>query len=41
VFSQPNSEHSKAYTAIAEKVWAKVEQTLGSKAAAAPNIVIQ
>jgi ATP-binding protein involved in chromosome partitioning len=41
VFSQPNSEHSKAYSEIAEKVWAKVEQTLGSNATSAPKIIIQ
>jgi ATP-binding protein involved in chromosome partitioning len=41
VFSQPNSAHSKAYTAIAEKVWEKVEQVVASKDAQAPNILIQ
>ncbi|MBT3767461.1 MAG: Mrp/NBP35 family ATP-binding protein [Rhodospirillaceae bacterium] len=41
VFSQPNSPHAKAYTAIAEKVWEKVEQSLASKDAQAPNILIQ
>jgi ATP-binding protein involved in chromosome partitioning len=41
VFSQPNSAHAKAYTAIAEKVWEKVEQSLASKDSQAPNILIQ
>ncbi|MBT4700620.1 MAG: iron-sulfur cluster carrier protein ApbC [Rhodospirillaceae bacterium] len=41
VFSQPNSAHAKAYTAIAEKVWEKVEQVVASKDAQAPNIIIQ
>jgi ATP-binding protein involved in chromosome partitioning len=39
--SKPDSEHAKAYRAIADKVWAKVEASLGSGARQAPRIVIQ
>ena len=39
--SQPDSEHAKAYRAIAEKVWAKVEASLGAGGRQAPKIVIQ
>jgi ATP-binding protein involved in chromosome partitioning len=39
--SKPDSEHAKVYRAIADKVWAKVEASLGSGARQAPRIVIQ
>ncbi|MGB0669949.1 MAG: iron-sulfur cluster carrier protein ApbC [Rhodospirillales bacterium] len=41
VIAKPESEHAKAYRAIAETVWTKVEMTLQHKAGAAPRIVIQ
>jgi ATP-binding protein involved in chromosome partitioning len=41
VASEPDSEHSKAYRAIADKVAAKIEQSLGDQARRAPKIVIQ
>ncbi|MCZ8122841.1 MAG: iron-sulfur cluster carrier protein ApbC [Magnetospirillum sp.] len=41
VVSQPDGEHAKAYRAIAEKVWAKVEAGLKSARAEGPRIVIQ
>lgn len=41
VVSEPESEHAKAYCAIASKVWDSIEITLGSQTKAAPKIVIQ
>jgi ATP-binding protein involved in chromosome partitioning len=41
VVSKPGSEHAKAYLAIAGKVWAKIEETLAEREAAAPRIVFQ
>jgi ATP-binding protein involved in chromosome partitioning len=41
VVSDPESEHAKAYCAIAEKVWDSIEITLGTQTQAAPKIVIQ
>ncbi len=41
VVSQPESEHAKAYRAIADKVWAKVEAGLKGPRAEGPRIVIQ
>jgi len=41
VVSQPDSEHSKAYRRIADRVWEKVEAALGAGGRQAPKIVIQ
>lgn len=41
VVSQPESEHARAYRAIADKVWTKVEAGLKSARAEGPRIVIQ
>jgi ATP-binding protein involved in chromosome partitioning len=41
VVSQPDGEHAKAYRAIADKIWAKVEAGFKSARAEGPRIVIQ
>ncbi len=41
VVSDPESEHAKAYRAIADKVWNSIERTLGAQTEAAPKIVVQ
>jgi ATP-binding protein involved in chromosome partitioning len=41
VVSQPESEHAKAYQKIADRVWEKVEATLGAGGRQAPKIVVQ
>lgn len=41
VVSEPDSEHSKAYRAIADKVWDSIGRTLGAQTQAAPKIVVQ
>ena len=41
VASEPASPHAEAYRAIAEKVAAKIEQSLGEQQRRAPKIVIQ
>ncbi|MEK9755155.1 MAG: P-loop NTPase, partial [Rhodospirillaceae bacterium] len=41
VVSQPDGPHAKSYKGIAETVWSKIEQTLSTRAAEAPRIVIQ
>ena len=41
VVSEPESEHAKAYCAIADKVWDSIGRTLGAQNQAAPKIVIQ
>ena len=41
VAAEPESANAKAYRAIAEAVWAKVEQNRAARAASAPKIVIQ
>jgi ATP-binding protein involved in chromosome partitioning len=41
VVSNPQSEHAKAYCAIADKIWGHVESRLGSTAASGPKIVMQ
>ncbi len=41
VVSKPESEHAKAYIAIAEKVCAKITQSLVERSASTPNIVMQ
>ncbi|MCP5368443.1 MAG: iron-sulfur cluster carrier protein ApbC [Hyphomicrobiales bacterium] len=38
--SDPDSAHAQAYRGIAQKVWAKIEQALAAKEAAAPRIVV-
>src|ERR1041385_72930 len=41
VVSQPESEHARAYMKIADRVWEKVEATLGAGGRQAPRIVVQ
>ena len=41
VVSQPESPHAKVYRAIADRIWAKIEQALGERTASAPRIVVQ
>jgi ATP-binding protein involved in chromosome partitioning len=41
VAAEPESAHAKAYRAIAEAVWAKVDANRAARAASAPKIVIQ
>ncbi len=41
VVSKPDSEHAKAYRAVADKVWEKVGEAKAARAAGAPRIVIQ
>jgi ATP-binding protein involved in chromosome partitioning len=41
VISQPAGEHAKAYRAIADQVWAKVEPGIKSTRPAGPRIVVQ
>jgi ATP-binding protein involved in chromosome partitioning len=41
VASDPESEHARAYLAIAARIWEKVEQNLQARAISAPRIVIQ
>ncbi len=41
VVSDPQSEHAKAYCAIADKVWQGIERALGAQSEAAPKIVVQ
>ncbi|MCB2099851.1 MAG: iron-sulfur cluster carrier protein ApbC [Rhodobacterales bacterium] len=41
VVSEPESEHAKAYKAIAAKVWDKICAVLESKATSAPRIMVQ
>jgi ATP-binding protein involved in chromosome partitioning len=41
VVSQPESSHAKAYLALAERVAEKLEESLGTLAAAAPKIVVE
>ena len=42
VIAQPDSAHAKAYLAIAQKVWDKIERLTGADAAASgPRIVVQ
>ena len=41
VVSEPESEHAKAYKAIATKVWDKICAVLESKATSAPRIMVQ
>ena len=41
VVSEPDGEHSKAYRAIADKVWDSIGRTLGAQTQAAPKIVVQ
>jgi ATP-binding protein involved in chromosome partitioning len=41
VVSDPASEHAKAYRAIADKVWDKIERQLAARGASAPRIVVQ
>ncbi len=41
VAAKPESAHAKAYRAIAEAVWAKIEANRATRAASAPKIVIQ
>ena len=41
VVSKPDSEHAKAYRAVADKVWAKIGEAKAARAADAPRIVIQ
>jgi len=41
VVSQPESEYAKAYRAIADTVWNKVEQSLAAQEASTPKIVVQ
>jgi ATP-binding protein involved in chromosome partitioning len=40
VAADPESVHARAYVAIAEKVWAKLAETMSARAATAPRIVI-
>ena len=41
VVSKPDSEHAKAYRAVADKVWEKIGEAKAARAAGAPRIVIQ
>jgi ATP-binding protein involved in chromosome partitioning len=41
VVSKPDSEHAKAYRAVADKVWGKIGEAKVARAAGAPRIVIQ
>lgn len=41
VVSKPESEHAKAYRAVADKVWDKIGEAKAARAAGAPRIVIQ
>ena len=41
VVSDPNSEHAKAYLAIADQIWEKIEISLNAQSNAGPNIVFQ
>jgi len=41
VVSDPDSEHAKAYRAIADKLYENIESTLGAQEALAPKIVVQ
>lgn len=41
VVSDPDSEHAKAYRAIADQIWDKIEISLQAQETAAPNIVFQ
>ena len=41
VASMPDSEHAKAYRAVAERVAAKIKQALGQEAKRTPRIVVQ
>ncbi|MDA1091473.1 MAG: iron-sulfur cluster carrier protein ApbC, partial [Proteobacteria bacterium] len=41
VVSDPDSEHAKAYRAIADKTWVNIEQALAARSAKAPKIVVQ
>ena len=41
VASNPDSEHAKAYRAIADTVWGKIEASLSKEGGGAPKIVIQ
>ncbi len=40
VVSKPESEHAKAYRAVADQVWQKVEEALAARASGQPRIVI-
>jgi ATP-binding protein involved in chromosome partitioning len=41
VVSNPDSPHSKVYVSMAERVWQKVEASIGAQARQAPKIVMQ
>ena len=41
VVSQPDSPHARAYRAIADRLWVKIEATLRTTAAKSPRIVVQ
>ena len=41
VVSDPNSEHAKAYKAIADQIWEKIEINLNAQTNAGPKIVFQ
>ncbi len=41
VVSEPESEHAKAYKAIADKIWVKIASGLADNANSGPNIVFQ
>ncbi|MCH8112514.1 MAG: P-loop NTPase, partial [Proteobacteria bacterium] len=41
VVTQPDSVHTKAYLALAERVAEKLEESLGALAAAAPKIIVE
>ena len=41
VVSNPDSPHAKVYVAMAERVWKKVEASIGAQARQAPKIVMQ
>ncbi len=41
VVAQPDSDHTKAYLALAERVAEKLDESLGALAAAAPKIIVE
>ncbi len=41
VISKPDSEHAKAYRAVADTIWNKINEAKEAKAASAPRIVVQ
>jgi ATP-binding protein involved in chromosome partitioning len=41
VVSEPESEHAKAYRKIADRIWVKIEQQVGTGQRQAPRIVVQ